>query len=241
VAGGAGGENELIVYAGLARYLDARRPFFGLRARGVDELVDPHDHVEQMAAEYIREIRRVQPVGPYAIGGSCVAGVVALEMAQQLRRAGQEVSTLVLIDSLIPRWSRFMRNQLVNIWSTRLRPDLERARTDGLLNLAREWRRRRVNPSSHEQVGHRQLKIIRTYLARLTAYKPQPYPGPVVLLRAAHTDVEEARRWRAIATGRFDMHDIPGDHFSHLREYAKATATALESCLAAGEPAGSRG
>jgi amino acid adenylation domain-containing protein len=236
VAGGVGGENELIVYAGLARYLDARRPFFGLRARGIDELVEPHDGVEQMAEEYTREIRRVQPEGPYTIGGSCVAGVVALEMAQQLRRAGQEVRTLVLIDSFIPRWSRFMRNQLVDFWSNRLRPDLKRARADGLIKFAREWRRRRVDPSPDEQLADRQIRIMRTYLARLTAYEPGPYAGHVVLLRAAHTDVEESRRWRSVATGRFDMHDIPGDHFSHLRDYAKATATALESCLAAGEP-----
>ena len=165
----------------------------------------------------------------------------AIDCSVQLLSAQQSINVAAERFQNLERTQQSGRNQLVNIWSTRLRPDLERARTDGLLNLAREWRRRRVNPSSHEQVGHRQLKIIRTYLARLTAYKPQPYPGPVVLLRAAHTDVEEARRWRAIATGRFDMHDIPGDHFSHLREYAKATATALESCLAAGEPAGSRG
>jgi thioesterase domain-containing protein len=233
VAGGVGGENELIVYAGLARYLDPRRPFFGLRARGVDELVEPHDNVEQMAEEYNREIRRVQPDGPYTIGGSCVGGVVALEMAQQLRRARQEVRTLVLIDSFIPRWSRLMRRELVNFWSSRLRPDIARARSLGLVKFARDWRRRVVNPSSAEQIADRQIRIMRTYLARLTAYRPQPYPGHIVLLRAAHTNVEEAKRWRSLATGRFDMRDIPGDHFSHLRDYAKATATALEDCLEA--------
>jgi aspartate racemase len=235
VAGGVGGENELIVYAGLARYMDARRPFFGLRARGVDELVEPHKNVEQMAANYNREIRRVQPEGPYTIGGACVGGVVALEMAQQLRRAHQEVRTLVLIDSFIPRWSRFMRNELVNLWSNRLRPDLERARADGLIKFARELRRRVLEPSPAEQIGYRQMRIMRTYLARLTAYEPQPYPGPVVLLRAAHTNQEEAQRWRSVATGRFEMHDIPGDHFSHLRDHAKATAIRLEECLEADE------
>jgi thioesterase domain-containing protein len=235
VAGGVGGENELIVYAGLARYLDARRPFFGLRARGIDELVDPHKGVEDMAAEYVREVRRVQPDGPYTIGGSCVAGVVALEMAQQLRRARQDVRTLVLIDSFVPRWSRFMRNELVNFWGNRLRPDLQRARTDGIVKFAREWRRRRANPSRDEQISDRQIRIMRTYLARLTAYEPQPYPGRVVLLRAASTDVLEARRWQSVATGRFDMHEIPGDHYTHLRDYAKATAARLEECLEADE------
>jgi amino acid adenylation domain-containing protein len=235
VAGGVGGENELVVYAGLARYLDARQPFFGLRARGVDELVEPHDNVEQMAAEYNREIKRVQPDGPYTIGGSCVGGVVALEMAQQLRRAGQEVRTLVLIDSFIPRWSRLMRREVVSFWSNRLRPDIERARSHGLLQFARDWRRRVANPSPAEQIAYRQIRIMRSYLARLTAYRPQPYPGHVMLLRAEDTSVEEAKRWRSLVTGRFDMRDIPGDHFSHLRDHAKATATILEECLGVDE------
>ena len=233
VAGGAGGEAELVVYAGLARYMDARRPFFGLRAHGIDELVEPHETVEEMAAEYNREIRRIQPDGPYTIGGSCVAGVVALEMAQQLRRDGQEVRTLILIDSFIPRWSRFMRNEIVRFWSVHVRRDLQQARTGGLLNVAREWRRRVVNPSPEEQIGYRQIRIMRTYLARLTSYAPKPYLGPMVLLRAANTNAEEAGRWRSIAAGRFEMHEIPGDHYTHLRDYAKATATRLEECLGA--------
>jgi amino acid adenylation domain-containing protein len=235
VAGGVGGENELVAYAGLARYLDPRLPFFGLRARGVDEVVEPHENVEQMAAEYNREIRRVQPDGPYTIGGSCIGGVVALEMAQQLRRAGQEVRTLIFIDSFIPRWSRLMRNELVKVWSDRLRPDIERARSHGLVKFARDWRRRIVSPSPAEQIADRRIRIMRTYLARLTAYQPQPYPGHVVLLRAAHTNVREAKRWRSIATGRFDMREIPGDHFTHLRDYAKVTATTLDEYLRADE------
>ena len=235
VAGGVGGENELVVYAGLARYMDARRPFFGLRARGIDELVEPHDTVEEMAAEYNRQIRHVQPDGPYTIGGACVAGVVALEMAQQLRRARQEVRTLVLIDSFIPRWSRYMRNEIVRFWVNRLGPDLQRARSEGIVRFAREWRRRAVNPSRDEQIADRQLRIMRTYLARLTAYEPKPYSGHVVLLRAEGTDAAEAGRWRSIATGRFEMHQIPGDHHSHLRDFARATATRLEECLGADE------
>jgi len=147
------------------------------------------------------------------------------------------VRTLVLIDSFIPRWSRFMRNELVKFWSERIGPDLRRARSYGLVRFAREWRRRRINPSPDEQMADRQIRIMRTYLARLTAYEPQPYPGRVVLLRAAHTDVEEANRWGSIVTGRFEMRDIPGDHFTHLRDYAKVTAARLEECLGAEEAA----
>jgi hypothetical protein len=142
---------------------------------------------------------------------------------------------LVLIDSFIPRWSRFMRKEIVRFWTNRLWPGIERVRAQGFVKFARETRRSLAEPSQHEQTGARQMRIMRTYLARLTAYRPRPYPGRVVLLRAVDTDVEEALRWRSIATGRFDMFEVPGNHFSHLRDYAEATASRLEECLAADE------
>ena len=59
-----GGEQELLVYARLTRYLNPDQPFYGLRARGVDDLVEPHESVEAMAAEHLEEIRKVQPTRP---------------------------------------------------------------------------------------------------------------------------------------------------------------------------------
>src|ERR1700722_1244835 len=57
-----------------------------------------------MAADYIRSIRSVQPEGPYFIGGFSAGGVVALEMAQQLKDPGQQAETLALLDTvLMPR------------------------------------------------------------------------------------------------------------------------------------------
>src|SRR5262249_58320076 len=111
VAGGFGGEAEVLVYAKIARHLDSQRPFYGLRARGVDELVEPHETVEQMAAEHVREIRAVQPHGPYFIGGSCVGGVVAFEIVQQLRARGEPIGALVLIDSAFPTWVGLVRDR----------------------------------------------------------------------------------------------------------------------------------
>src|SRR5262249_58686003 len=126
VAGGFGGEDELLVYARLARYLDSQRPFYGLRARGVDELVEPHETVERMAAEHVREIRAVQPHGPYFIGGSCVGGVVAFEIAQQLRARGETIGSLVLIDSQFPTRLGILKTRLRNFWQNALLPFLRR-------------------------------------------------------------------------------------------------------------------
>ena len=65
-----------------------------------------------MAAHYIEEIRTLQPEGPYFIGGHCIGGLIAFEMAQQLHRQGERVGLLALFDSYAPRGSRARRSLL---------------------------------------------------------------------------------------------------------------------------------
>ena len=65
--------------------------------------VAPHDHIPLAAADYIAEMRQVQPRGPYMLGGFSGGGLTAWEIAQQLEAAGEEVSVLVLLDTPLPR------------------------------------------------------------------------------------------------------------------------------------------
>jgi amino acid adenylation domain-containing protein len=63
--------------------------------------------IEAMAARCVREIRAVQPSGPYHIGGYCAAARLALEVVHQLEAAGQEVGVFAAIDyDFSPRTSR---------------------------------------------------------------------------------------------------------------------------------------
>ena len=78
------------------------QPFFGLQARGVDGKLTPLTRVEEMAALYLSEIRRVQPHGPYLLGGYSGGGVIAFEMARQLRQQGEETAFLGLHRHLLP-------------------------------------------------------------------------------------------------------------------------------------------
>jgi thioesterase domain-containing protein len=55
-----------------------------------------------MAAHYLRALRQVQPVGPYLLGGHSFGGLVAFEMAQQLRKEGAEVAMLAILDTVAP-------------------------------------------------------------------------------------------------------------------------------------------
>ncbi len=98
-----GGDGEILRFVPLARRLGHDRPFYGLRARGIDGGALPEPQVDELAADYVSEVRAAQPRGPYVLGGLCTGATIALEMAHELEVAGEEVALLVLIDPRFPR------------------------------------------------------------------------------------------------------------------------------------------
>src|SRR2546421_5044882 len=60
---GAGG--NVLIYRGLAKYLGPDQPFYGLQSQGLDGTRAPLTKIEDMAALYVKEIRKAQPHGPY--------------------------------------------------------------------------------------------------------------------------------------------------------------------------------
>ena len=94
---GAGG--NVLLFHDLARLLGPDYPFYGVQAHGMDGSHDYLKTVEEMAKHYLKEIRELQPRGPYYLGGFCMGGQVAYEMAQILRQDGEKVALLAMIDT----------------------------------------------------------------------------------------------------------------------------------------------
>jgi FkbH-like protein len=94
---GAGG--NVLSLRDLAMAMPADQPFYCLQARGLDGKSEPFGSVEETAAHYVNEIRQFQPHGPYFFGGGCYGGLVALEMARQLREQRETVGLVALIDT----------------------------------------------------------------------------------------------------------------------------------------------
>ena len=105
---GIGG--NVLVFAQLAKRLGVDQPFYGLQARGLDGKETPFTSVPEMAKHYIGEIRTARPHGPYIVLGLCTGGLIAYEMAQQLREQG-ETATLVMMDTWHPSSYRTPRYQ----------------------------------------------------------------------------------------------------------------------------------
>src|SRR5204863_9063960 len=93
------GGGNISCYVELAHQLGSEQPFYGLQSRGLDENHVPLTLISDMACYYVETLRRRQPEGPYMLGGWSMGGLIAYEMAQQLRSRGEEISLLALLDS----------------------------------------------------------------------------------------------------------------------------------------------
>ncbi len=90
--------HSYLLYQGLSNGLGPDQPFYGLR-----ELEqDGHLTIEERVDFYAREIRNLQPHGPYHVAGWCAAGPLTVEVARKLLDAGEEVRYLALFDSWLP-------------------------------------------------------------------------------------------------------------------------------------------
>ncbi|MDP9097806.1 MAG: thioesterase domain-containing protein, partial [Verrucomicrobiota bacterium] len=82
----------------LSRVLGPEQPFYVLPPQDVRN-VSAASSIEDMAAEHLKAIRAVRSKGPYVIGGFCIGGLVAYELAQQIKAGGDEVEMLLIIDA----------------------------------------------------------------------------------------------------------------------------------------------
>ncbi|MEC1620315.1 non-ribosomal peptide synthetase [Bacillus mojavensis] len=86
-------------YAGLMTSLGTDYPIYGLQARGIGQQEALPKTLDDMAADYIEQIRTIQPKGPYNLLGWSLGGNVVQAMATQLQKQGEDVSLLVMLDA----------------------------------------------------------------------------------------------------------------------------------------------
>ena len=248
---------NVLEYYDLALRLGEDQPFYGLQSQGLDGSRPPHTRVEDMAAHYINEMRELQPEGPYFIGGRSLGGMVAFEIARQLKAQGHEVGLLALLDTYPSGYAKLFRNEAT------LRAALGRglrrtkahlANLSGLshhekfsylINKARFapdklrghiWRRLY---NSYDKLGRplpRALRDIKEFNSlAVRAYVPQVYDGHITLFWASadlRSSLDLVEGWRALAGGGIEVHEIPGSHLDIVKEpHVGELASKLISCL----------
>jgi thioesterase domain-containing protein len=100
------GDGETLLYLNLAYRMPSDFSVIGIEPLRISGIPLAQSSIQEMAAFYVGEIRRIQPNGPFLIGGLCAGGVIAFEMASQLERAGESVEAVFLLDAAAPRASK---------------------------------------------------------------------------------------------------------------------------------------
>jgi amino acid adenylation domain-containing protein len=241
---------NVLCYLDLARHLDAERPFYAFQSRGLDESQAPIADIATMATQYIEELREVQPEGPYLLGGYSMGGVVAFEMAQQLRARGKRVKLLALLDASAPDRNKKIepedKAKLMISFARELGLSREglALSSDYLLKLDADERLRHVLAAAAEQglmppdIDQQQIRRLwQVFYANARArrnYVPEAYRGRLTLFNAQGSRARDASNgWHGLATEGIDIQELPGDHFSIVREpHVGLLGKLLNACLA---------
>jgi len=166
----------------LVRALDADRPLYAIQAGGFDG--EARDSVEEMVLDHLAALRRLRASGPYILGGIGAGCLVALEMARQLRAAGESAaSVLMLAPPPVPNLHPPQRD---------LDPELENASLARTRTAARDWYERYLptfDAVPHDFTDSRTLERAADIGARLVfaleRHRPQPYSGRVDIIASA--------------------------------------------------------
>ena len=210
-------------YRRLGSHLSPDRPLIGIQVQEFDSLTRPtRNTVAQMAEEATDQIRRLQPAGPYVVGGHSAGGLVAYEAARRLVDSGEEVSLVVLIDSPVPRSSlHYLWAEAVLNWpDIRVADAAERMRRLRAVIDSRRARFRRNPPS--DRVSGAILRSHRASNLAVMHYQPGPYAGDVAVMRtrqgAAMAVGKSDLGWGSVVTGQVTSIDIPGLHNTIFEE-----------------------
>jgi thioesterase domain-containing protein len=201
-----------------------------------------------MARHYIEEIRTLQPHGPYYLLGYSFGGTMVLEMAHQLRAAGEQVALIGMIDSktrdyqesaeavrsvqdrINHRLNRFRGNTGELDWGQRLRYVQEKVSTRAIRYACMLAVRLKLT-----QVPSFMRSAWDINLVAYKNYKLQPFDGRLVLFRASHQDQPDAPHdlgWSSIFLKGVEIHDLPGDHERiFLEPNIDKLAASLRECL----------
>ncbi|WP_206859395.1 non-ribosomal peptide synthetase [Lysobacter changpingensis] len=221
---------NVLNYRPLADAMPAGIPVYGLQALGLDGRTAPLERVEAMAERYVREIRSVQPHGPYHLAGGSMGGIIAFEMAQQLMAAGETVGMLGLIDTSAEFGIRY-RAQAQRGFTGRVQRLHRRmqgqtlgeriATIGGVVNGRLQASKLRQQAQQARDAGEalphsvRYAELEATHMRAYVQYIVKPYAGAIVLFRAENQPPELSAKpklgWEAMC-GAVEVVPVPGDH-----------------------------
>ncbi|MEU7584235.1 amino acid adenylation domain-containing protein [Streptomyces sp. NPDC041068] len=211
-------------YAGLLRALDVDQPVHGLQSRGVDGKERPAGSLAEMVADYVAQMRAVQPSGPYHLVGWSLGGALAQAVAAELRVQGEEVGLLALLDSYPVEADRKEPLEadriLTDMFQAYARMHGESDEVPAGLDEVRSrivgYMGRGNSESRHLDESQRSavLDVLVNNVRLVTPAEPAPYDGDMLLVVATENrrDWADPSAWTPYITGTVDLVEVATTH-----------------------------
>ncbi|TYC75466.1 amino acid adenylation domain-containing protein [Stappia sp. BW2] len=208
---------------------------YGLRAEGLEPgETCPAESLEELAARYCQEILRQQASGPYRLCGWSFGGVVAYEIARQLRQAGEEIAFLGLVDSFTPQDLKDMGIMSGSTGADNARDckeafvrdlfgvEVDLATDQDVIELVRGFPQfEAVLPGAGPQDIERLLTVFSAHEKLLSAYRPQSCDVTITLVRAVEgQDRHFVESWQDLTSASVNLLNVEAGHYSVLRQPA---------------------
>ncbi|MFD0497830.1 thioesterase domain-containing protein [Streptomyces rhizosphaericus] len=229
-------------YTGLLRHLTPDQPVYALQARGLTEPDVLPASVEEMAADYLEQIRTVQPTGPYHLLGWSFGGLIAHAMATRLQARGEEVATLAVVDAYpdnaqaLPEAPELSKRQWLGVllddigggdifapgW-LEAHPD----GADGTADLVADLCRETGLPARllEGEASFPLLDILLNDQELMRKFAPERFHGDMLLFRAVEEipgyrrdPLHVADAWLSFVDGALVVHGVPDHHYRMMRE-----------------------
>ena len=239
VAGYQNADDTLLILSQLIPHFGLDQPIFGFRPRWIENNEHEYHSVQEITEEFAAELRAVQPKGPYFLGGHCVGGIAAAEVARLLMQQGEEVRLMAFIDTERPTKARALRtdvfffrlraSHMLEVVSEILRPKRQ-SRAQLIGNLVRRKFGIATSPEVREADRFQQSKV--RYRRLLYSHWMDSYPGRITLIvNAEQARFDKDLGWSEIPHGGLDVHTIPGTHDTILVERGKEIVDVIRKTI----------
>jgi thioesterase domain-containing protein len=229
---GAGG--NIIRFYQLATLVGTDHPIYGIQAQSLLSGQSGLLRLEDQAAYYLEEIKKVQPKGPYFLLGYSFGGTTAFEIAHQLRVQGERVEMLGMLDSrqrdymalmqkkdsVRTRFDRRITRFLGNFMPLSFKQKVDYLRDKFFTRSLRRFYMVALALNFRSVPSFLKSTEEISWVAAIN-YHPKPWPGPVTLFRAsAQPDprLPWDLGWTPLAEGGVEVYELPGDHDLVFRE-----------------------
>jgi amino acid adenylation domain-containing protein len=227
---------SVLCYAELSAALGPEQPVYGVQSPGVEGSLPPAAQVENLAAQYLSAIRTAQPDGPYLLGGWSFGGLLAFEIARQLRAQHEQVAALLLLDTAAPKeaapaaslddttLAAWFAEDLAGLAAQPDAIDWQRLRTlppdRQLTALLAEARTLGSLPADIDDEQLRRLfAVFKAHVHAARAYRPQRYAGDLTLIlpEQHEPNADPSFEWQALLDGKLAVQRVKGTHYTMLR------------------------